>query len=199
MCCEWVGGETEHRACAVGKTRALGIPACASPGAPRRQQYYLSPQPAAPYSRPFRVLVAHGFRQSQRPLAVRGIRERRLAVASRRSGALPEMVRGGERAAGTRERGSVSWGTGLAASRRGALWAGRRDRASRQSFSRRFFLQLSHSGLPGARSAPGPQPRLDPPWARSSGPSLRQRDGHRHALGVRTPEGLRGSDRVFPP
>lgn len=193
------GGETEHRACAVGKTRALGIPACASPGAPRRQQYYLSPQPAAPYSRPFRVLVAHGFRQSQRPLAVRGIRERRLAVASRRSGALPEMVRGGERAAGTRERGSVSWGTGLAASRRGALWAGRRDRASRQSFSRRFFLQLSHSGLPGARSAPGPQPRLDPPWARSSGPSLRQRDGHLHALGVRTPEGLRGSDRVFPP
>lgn len=80
------------RACAVGGIRALGIPACATLGEPRRQQRYLSARPAAPHSRPFRVLVAHEFRQSQGRLVVRGTRERRLAVVGRRSSALPETV-----------------------------------------------------------------------------------------------------------
>lgn len=41
-----------------------------NPAAPAK---LLSPQPAGPHSHPFPILVAHGFRQSQRPLAVRGI------------------------------------------------------------------------------------------------------------------------------
>lgn len=91
------------RACAVGEIRTLGMPACTSRADLRRPQRYLPARPAAAHSRPFRVLVAHGFRQSQRRLAVRGIRERRLAIIGRHSSSLPEMVRGGRGAGETRE------------------------------------------------------------------------------------------------
>lgn len=106
------------------------------------------------------------FRQSQRPLAVRGRRERRLAVAQvpsrKRSEAQGELERRGAqaRSAGARASWVASWV---------ALW-GLRGRALPEPPQRSFVLQLGHAGRPVACRARAPDPASSPPAFR---PGLR--------------------------
>lgn len=68
---------------------------------------------------------------------------------------------------------------GMAGQHRFVLWAGCRSQALFRSLRRGALLLLGHAVLPGACSAPSPQPRL----IFQSGASLQLKHDRRHALG----------------